>query len=25
LRKKIGIYGKCIVTRLGYGYCFEAE
>ena len=24
LRKKIGIYGKCIVTRLGYGYCFEA-
>lgn len=23
LRKKIGIYGKCIVTRLGYGYCFE--
>ena len=19
------IYGKCIVTRLGYGYCFEAE
>ncbi len=25
LRKKIGDYGKCIVTRLGYGYCFEAE
>lgn len=25
LRKKIGAYGKCVVTRLGYGYCFEAE
>ncbi len=25
LRKKIGEYGKCTVTRLGYGYCFEAE
>ena len=25
LRKKIGAYGKYIVTRLGYGYCFEAE
>lgn len=25
LRKKIGSYGKCIVTRLGYGYCFECE
>lgn len=25
LRKKIGPYGKCIVTRLGYGYCFETE
>ena len=25
LRKKIGIYGKKIVTRLGYEYCFEAE
>lgn len=25
LRKKIGNYGKCIVTRLGYGYCFECE
>lgn len=23
LRKKVGEYGKCIVTRLGYGYCFE--
>lgn len=23
LRKKIGDYGKCIITRLGYGYCFE--
>ncbi len=23
LRKKIGIYGKQIITRLGYGYCFE--
>ena len=23
LRKKIGPYGKNIVTRLGYGYCFE--
>jgi DNA-binding response OmpR family regulator len=23
LRKKIGTYGKNIVTRLGYGYCFE--
>lgn len=25
LRKKIGIYGKRIVTRLGYGYCFQAD
>lgn len=25
LRKKIGPYGKYIVTRLGYGYCFECE
>ncbi|MDR3118633.1 MAG: response regulator transcription factor [Mediterranea sp.] len=25
LRKKIGEYGKCIVTRLGYGYCFEVK
>jgi len=24
LRKKIGQYGKNIVTRLGYGYCFES-
>jgi len=24
LRKKIGLYEKNIVTRLGYGYCFEA-
>lgn len=24
LRKKIAPYGACIVTRLGYGYCFEA-
>lgn len=23
LRKKIGPYGKNVVTRLGYGYCFE--
>ena len=23
LRKKIGIYEHNIVTRLGYGYCFE--
>jgi DNA-binding response OmpR family regulator len=23
LRKKIGEYGKNIVTRLGYGYTFE--
>ena len=23
LRKKIGKYGKQIITRLGYGYCFE--
>lgn len=23
LRKKIGEYGKCIVTRQGFGYCFE--
>ena len=23
LRKKIGKFGKNIVTRLGYGYCFE--
>ena len=25
LRKKIGSCGKYIVTRLGYGYCFECE
>ncbi len=25
LRKKIGVYGKNIVTRLGYGYCFEID
>jgi DNA-binding response OmpR family regulator len=25
LRKKIGKYGKNIVTRLGYGYCFESN
>lgn len=25
LRKKIGNYCKYIVTRLGYGYCFECE
>ena len=25
LRKKIGEYGKNIVTRLGYGYCFETH
>ena len=23
LRKKLGDYGKNVVTRLGYGYCFE--
>lgn len=23
LRKKIGEYGKCIISRSGYGYCFE--
>ena len=23
LRKKIGEYGKCIITRQGYGYCFK--
>ncbi len=25
LRKKTGEYGQRIVTRLGYGYCFECE
>ena len=24
LRKKIGPYAKCIVTRLGFGYYFDA-
>lgn len=24
LRRKIGRYGKNIITRLGYGYCFES-
>lgn len=24
LRKKIGVYAKCIVTRLGFGYYFDA-
>lgn len=24
LRKKIGVYSKCIVTRLGFGYFFDA-
>lgn len=24
LRKKIGSYGKNIITRMGYGYCFES-
>lgn len=23
LRKKLGLYGKNVVTRAGYGYCFE--
>jgi two-component system phosphate regulon response regulator PhoB len=23
LRKKLGIYERNIITRLGYGYCFE--
>lgn len=23
LRKKLGSYGKCIINRSGYGYCFE--
>ncbi len=23
LRKKIGLYGSCIVSRQGFGYCFE--
>lgn len=25
LRKKIIPYDKCLITRLGYGYCFETE
>lgn len=25
LRKKIGTYGKNVITRLGYGYCFEQD
>lgn len=25
LRKKIGRYGRCIVTRHGYGYCFDGN
>lgn len=25
LRKKIGDYGKHIITRLGYGYCFDEK
>lgn len=25
LRKKLGSYGKLLVTRKGYGYCFEME
>lgn len=25
IRKKIGIYDRNLVTRLGYGYCFETE
>ena len=25
LRKKIGEYGKCVVPRHGYGYCFEEK
>lgn len=25
LRKKIGNYGKHIITRLGYGYCFDEK
>jgi DNA-binding response OmpR family regulator len=25
LRKKLGTYGKYIITRKGYGYCFEME
>lgn len=25
LRKKLGKYGKCIISRSGHGYCFEIE
>ena len=25
LRKKLGEYGKCIISRSGHGYCFEIE
>lgn len=25
LRRKLGRFGRCIVTRHGYGYCFEDE
>ena len=25
MRKKIGRYGSCIVSRQGFGYCFESE
>jgi DNA-binding response OmpR family regulator len=25
LRKKLGAYGSCLVTRKGYGYCFEIQ
>ena len=25
LRKKIGVYGDCIVSRHGFGYCYESK
>ena len=25
LRKKLGKYGACVITRHGYGYCFEIQ
>jgi len=25
LRKKLGEYGEFLITRKGYGYCFEVE
>ena len=25
LRKKLGKYGTCVITRHGYGYCFEIQ